>query len=171
MGWDNQLKNEPGLMLGWQRSWPQYMTADVGPFFASVTPYTGATLGNVYTYGDVGLNFRLGPESEKWQDTPVRVRPAMPGTGFFEIPEDKWSWYLFAGAEGRAVAQNIFLDGNTFTDSYSVDKKIFVADLNAGLAITYDQLRISYTGVYRTREFDTQDDPEFFGAISAGYRF
>ncbi|WP_460994321.1 lipid A-modifier LpxR family protein, partial [Staphylococcus aureus] len=72
-------------------------------------------------------------------------RLAMPGTGFFEIPEKKWGWYLFAGVDARAVARNIFLDGNTFKDSPSVDKFPLVADANAGLALTYDQLRISYT--------------------------
>lgn len=170
-GWDNQLKNEPGVILAWQRGWPTAFSQDFAGMFFSAAPYTGVTLGNIYTYADVGINFRLGPDSERWQDTPVRVRPAMPGTGFFEIPEDKWSWYLFGGVEGRAVARNIFLDGNTFTDSHSVDKEYFVADVNSGIAVTYGQMRISYTNIFRTKEFKTQDDPELFGAISVGYRF
>jgi lipid A 3-O-deacylase len=171
MGWDNQLHNEPAVMLGWQRTWPQYMSGDVMGLFGSIAPYTGVTVGNVYTYGDVGVNFRLGPDSEKWQDTPTRVRPAMPGTGFFEIPEDDWSWYLFAGAEGRVVGRDIFLDGNTFEDSHSVDKNYLVGDANAGLALTYGKMRVSFTWVYRTKEFKTQDDPETFGSVSIGYRF
>lgn len=171
-GWHNQLKNEPAIMVGWQRAFPQYFSGDIGSLFWSAAPYFGATVGNVHTYADVGLNMRLGPESEKWQDTPMRVRPAMPGTGFFEIPEkNHWSWYLFAGIEGRAVARNIFLDGNTFTDSHSVDKNWAVGDANAGIAFTYGQFRVSYTAIYRTKEFETQDDPEIFGAISLGYRF
>lgn len=170
-GWSNQLHNEPALMLGWQRTFPQYMSGDVLGLFGTIAPYGGVTIGNVYTYADVGLNFRLGPDSEKWQDTPTRVRPAMPGTGFFEIPEDKWSWYLFAGVEGRAVGRNIFLDGNTFQDSHSVDKNWLVGDANAGLALTYGQMRVSFTWVYRTKEFDTQEDPETFGSVSVGYRF
>jgi hypothetical protein len=170
-GWHNQLKNEPALTLGWQRTWPQSLSGEAGGLFWSVAPYTGATVGNVYTYADAGFNIRVGPSTEKWQDPPLRVRPAMPGSGFFEIPENRWSWYLFGGIEGRAVARNIFLDGNTFTDSHSVDKNPLVGDANAGLALTYGQFRISYTAVYRTREFEDQDDPEIFGAISAGYRF
>ncbi|MCB1538389.1 MAG: lipid A deacylase LpxR family protein [Rhodospirillales bacterium] len=170
-GWHNQLKNEPGLMLAWQRTWPQFIKADIGPLFGSIAPYIGATLGNIYTYADVGINFRLGPDSEKWQDTPLRVRPAMPGTGFFEIPKNEWSWYLFAGIGGRAVARDIFLDGNTFARSHSVEKNNFVGDANAGLALTYGAIRISFTTVYRTKQFKTQDKPESFGAISIGYRF
>ena len=40
--------------------------------------------------------------------------------------------YVFARAEGRAVARNIFLDGNTFGHSQSVDHKWLVADLSVG---------------------------------------
>lgn len=170
-GWSNQLENEPGLMLAWERTWPQYLSGEVAGLFGSVAPYTGVTLGNVYTFADAGLSFRLGPDSEKWQDAPVRVRPAMPGTGFYEIPEDNWSWYLFAGVEGRAVARNIFLDGNTFRDSYSVDKEYLVGDANAGLALTYGKTRVSFTWVYRTREFEEQDKPQSFGSVAIGYRF
>ena len=101
----------------------------------------------------------------------MRVRPALPGTGFFEIPEKKWSWSLFGGVEGRLVGRNIFLDGNTFRDSYSVDKNYAVGDANAGVALTYDQMRISYTLVYRTKEFETQDENTVFGALNLGYRF
>ena len=170
-GWSNQLDNEPGLMLAWQRSWPRSLSADIGPLFFSAAPYAGVTLGNVYTYANSGISLRLGPGSEKWQDAPVRVRPAMPGSGFFEIPASGWSWYVFAGAEARAVARNIFLDGNTFSDSHSVDKNPLVSDLNIGLAITYDQFRVGYTLNYRTREFEDQSDPQIFGALNFGYRF
>jgi hypothetical protein len=114
---------------------------------------------------------RLSPADSKWQDTPIRVRPSMPGTGIYEIPKNKWSWELFSGLEGRAVARNIFLDGNTFAKSYSVEKKPFVADATAGVAMTYNKARISYTLVYRTKEFVLQDSPEIFGAVSLGIRF
>lgn len=170
-GWSYQLHNEPALMLAWQRSYPETWAQDFGGYSFSASPYYGLTVGNVYTFANTGMNVRFRPGSSKWQDTPVRVRPAMPGTGFFEIPEKKWGWYLFAGVDARAVARNIFLDGNTFRDSPSVDKFPLVADANAGVALTYDQLRISYTLVYRTKEFQTQEAPETFGAVSVGYRF
>ena len=57
----------------------------------------------------------------------------MPGGGYFRRKKG-FNWYLFAGLEGRAVFRNIFLDGNTFTDSHSVDSKHFVGDIQAGLA-------------------------------------
>ncbi len=170
-GWSNQLNHEPTLSLGWQRRFPDYWSIDAGGLSLGASPYYGATVGNVHTFADVGFSLRLTPDDDLWQDGPVRVKPGLPGTGYFDRPDDGWSWYLFAGLEGRAVARNIFLDGNTFSNSHSVDKKVFVADANAGLALTYDRYRMSYTMVYRTKEFEGQDDPGVFGALSFGVRF
>jgi hypothetical protein len=169
-GWRNQLKNEPGLMISWQRRWPEQIDIDVDGLFLTASPHAGATLGNIYTYGNAGFTLKFSPEHSRWDDKPLQVRPSIPGTGFF-VPSESLQWEIFAGAEGRAVARNIFLDGNTFADSHSVDKKPFVADLNAGFAFTLGRARISYTAVYRTREFDGQQDASVFGGISVGYNF
>lgn len=172
-GWHNQLSNEPGAILSWQRRWPEFLYLEKGGFYLSGEPNLGATAGNIYTYANTGFNLRFGPASSRWQDTPVRVRPAMPGTGFYApTPHHEFfSWYLFAGADGRAVARNIFLDGNTFADSAHVNKKILVGDLNAGAAVTLGRVRLSYTNVYRTREYNGQDKGDVFGALTLGYRF
>lgn len=170
-GWGNQLKNEPGLMLAWERRWPANFSFRPFGLYAGAEPHFGVTLGNVYTYANTGLSLRLCPYSGRFQDDPIRVRPAMPGTGAFIIPEHQFSWYLFGGVEGRAVARNIFLDGNTFADSYSVHKVPYVFDANAGLALTYGRLRMSYALIYRTNEFTTQTGGNVFGTVSLGYRF
>ncbi len=50
---------------------------------------------------------------------PNRIRPSLSGTSYFNADylEDPFGFYVYVGAQGRAVAQNIFLDGNTFRDS------------------------------------------------------
>lgn len=172
LGWNNQLKNEPTLGMAWVRRFPVATEIEMAGVSIGAAPHYGVTLGNARTFANAGFNLRLTPQSEKWQDAPLRVRPALPGTGFFQTPQEKnLSWYVFAGVDGRAVARDIFLDGNTFTDSHDVDKKNFVADANAGFAVTYDDIRLSYTLVYRTKEFDGQDDEAVFGAISLGFKF
>ena len=169
-GWDNQLKNEPGLIFSWQRRWPETWSAQAGGLFLSFMPHAGVTAGNIYTYANAGGMFKLSSDDRRWSDKPVSVRPSIPGTGYFPASEEI-GWEVFLGVEGRAVARNIFLDGNTFADSHSVDKIPLVADVNAGVALTWGQTRLSYTLVYRTEEFDGQDDPSIFGAISLGYNF
>ncbi len=170
-GWRYQLKNEPGLMLAWQRAWPSALNGRIANNFWSLKPYVGLTLGNLRTYSDVGFSISLNPYDSQWQDMPLRVSPAMPGTGIYEIPPNKWSWSLFSGLEMRAVARDIFLDGNSFTESHSVEKNNIVADVNAGAALTYNNIRISYTLVYRTKEFESQERPAIFGALSFAVRF
>jgi hypothetical protein len=54
------------------------------------------------------------------------------------------------------VARDIFLDGNTFRDSPGVDKRPFVADLSYGAGIIAGRWQLTFTQVYRTREFEAQ---------------
>lgn len=170
-GWDNQLNFEPGLIVSWQRRWPAAYALDIGDFRFSAEPNINISLGNVYTYAGTGLMLSFGPYQGVLQDKPPRVRPALPGSGYFETPDQGWSWYVFAGADGRAVARNIFLDGNTFSNSHSVDKNHFVGDLTGGLAFTLGHYRLAYSLNYRTEEFENQDDDSVFGSLTLSTRF
>jgi len=176
-GWNNQLDNEPGVILSWQRRWPRGFNGDWHLDFGDdlrlrAEPNVNVSIGNVYTYAGTGMMFTFGPYQNTLQDTPPRVKPAMSGTGFFDVPDQKWSWYLFAGLDGRAVARNIFLDGNSFdNDGPDVDKRYFVGDATAGIAFTLYNYRLSYTANYRTKEFDGQPEDTTFGSITLTTRF
>lgn len=170
-GWSNQLDFEPGLILSWQRRWPRAFRYDLGNYRFRAEPSIGASIGNIYTYAETGLMFSFSPDRDIIQDAPPRVRPAMPGSGYFDTPDDGWSWQLFAGATGRAVGRNIFLDGNTFKDSHSVDKNNFVGDLTGGLAFTLGDYRLAYSINYRSDEFKNQSDDSVFGSLTLSTRF
>lgn len=168
-GWDTQLGNEPGFILGWQRSWRELAAATVFGKPMDLTPHAGGSLGNVFTYANAGVTLRYG--SRLPDDLgPPRIQPGNSGTGDFS-PAPGFRWYLFAGVEGRAVARNIFLDGNTFRDSRSVDKKPFVGDLQFGLVLDWSAVRLSYTHIQRSREFETQDGNDEFGAMTVSVKF
>lgn len=168
-GWDTQLENEPGLVLTYQRSWRDFVSESVSGFGFDATPHAGGALGNVFTYANAGLMLRFG-QRLPLDYGPPRIQPGLPGSGFY-VPQEGFGWYLFAGVEGRAVARNIFLDGNTFRDSRSADKEPLVGDLQFGIALTWRNVRLSYTHVLRTREFETQEEPNDFGAFSLSVRF
>ncbi len=171
-GWNNQLKNEPTIAIIWERKWREEVLrlSDPGSHFGvDLTPMIGAALGNVYTYATTGLALRIGEDLPS-DFGPPRVRPSLPGSEFFDL-QDKFGWYLFASAEGRAVARNIFLDGNTFEDSASVDKLPFVADFQVGFAVMFRRVRLTVAQVYRTREFETQNEPDRFSAVSLSFKF
>ncbi|MEQ8354346.1 MAG: lipid A deacylase LpxR family protein [Kiloniellaceae bacterium] len=175
-GWNNQLHNEPGIVLYYERKWRNLWEAKISDLVVldemafDVTPHLGGALGNVYTYGAGGLTLRVGEDLPN-DYGPPRLRPALPGSDYFR-PDDWFGWYFFAGAEGRLVARNIFLDGNTFRDSHSVDKRPVVLDLQAGVAISLgERVRLAYTHLWRTREFREQDAPDQFGTVSLSVRF
>lgn len=168
-GWNNQLKNEPGIVLTYERKWRSIY--DISPFglSADVTPHAGINLGNINTDATVGATFRLGYDLPA-DYGPPRIRPSLPGSDFF-IPTQELGGYLFTTISERAVARNIFLDGNTFEDSPSVSKKNFVTSLQMGAAVTYGETRLSYTQVFLTKEYDTQKHPSVFGALTLSHRF
>jgi lipid A 3-O-deacylase len=168
-GWNHQIRNEPGVALVWERKWRLLADQPPDTLAWDVIPHLSGSVGNVFTYAGAGATFRFGDDLTS-DFGPPRIRPALPGSSSFR-PRDSFGWYLFAGAEGRAVVRDIFLDGNTFTDSHSVSKKPLVADVQAGFALMFERARVTFTQIMRTKEFEGQDRPDFFGSISISARF
>lgn len=168
-GWDNQLNFEPGLILSWQRRFPYKWEKQFGPVHARFEPNISASLGNVRTNMGTGTTLVVGSNSQL--DTPPRVRPAIPGTGVFFSKNNVFNWQVFAGVDGRVVGRDIFLDGNSFSNSHSVDKEYFVGDLSTGISLFYDNYRLSYTLNLRSKEFKAQDKESIFGSITLTKRF
>lgn len=175
-GWRNQLKNEPGLIVYYERQWRARL-GTAGKLSAEILPHLGASLGNVLTYASAGLSLRYGQNMPD-DSGPPRVRPGLPGGAGFNLRDDaEFGWYIFASTEGRAVARNIFLDGSSFRKSHSVPKKHFVGDLNVGFAVVLRDgsgflppMRISYTYMWRSREFHGQDGIDRLGSVSLTLR-
>lgn len=169
-GWDDhQLDNEPGIIIMYEHKWRNLYEARPYGFGADLTPHAGISLGNIFTHAAIGGTVRVGYDLPA-DYGPPRVRPSIAGTDYF-VPHRGLGAYLFSGVEGRAVGRNIFLDGNTFSDSHSVDKEYFIGDLQFGAAITYKSVRIAYTEVFRTEEYEEQGTGDRFGAITISVRF
>jgi hypothetical protein len=168
-GWDHQLSNELGVNVAYSRSWRQtnpYLL--FGVLESELIPHAGFSVGNVFTHGAAGATLRIGQGLD--QDFgAARIRPSLPGSLFFRGSRD-FAWSAFIGAEGRVVGRNIFLDGNTFQNSHSVDKKMVVGDIQAGISLLWRNTRITFTSVYRSKEFENQNEADRFGAISISFR-
>lgn len=170
-GWAHQLHDEPGIVLSAERRW-RFAAPPVLPLHleADAIPIVGASAGNVMTYANAGAMLRIG-QGLGVDFGPPRIRPALPGSPGAGATANGYGWYLFAGVDGRAVAHDIFLDGNSFRASPSVNKKPLVADFEAGFAVLIGRARMTYTYVQRTPEFDGQSGPDRFGALSFSWRF
>ena len=170
-GWDNQLGDELGIALAWQRNWRAAAGGGGTGWGWDTIPYFGLTVGNIATFANAGLGVRFGYNIPLDFGTSL-IRPA----GAVPVPTNEADPRLnehrdfgivwFVRAEGRAVAHNVFLDGSTFEDSHSVDKEHFVADLSAGISIIYKAVKLTYAQVHRTEEYEQQDSGHTFASIA-----
>ena len=176
-GWDNQLHNEIGFVGVYTRTWRWPVRERRVGIDWELLPHAGAALGNVATYANAGAEFRIGvnlPDDfgtapigpGTATSTPVEGRQQADRAKKFDLGA-----YLFARADGRVVAHNIFIDGNTFGDSHSVGRKWLVADLSVGASLNYKNTKLTYAVVYRSKEFDGQEEGQLFGSISVNFAF
>jgi hypothetical protein len=180
-GWNNQIRSEPGIVLAYERVLRYTLGGSPHGLSADLLPRFGAAVGNIATYASAGAQLRAG-----WNLPPdfgySVIRPG--GTTQVDSLRDRYggdppalsqprgfSAYLFAGAGGRAVLRDIFLNGNTFRDSHEVDHKLLVGDLIAGITLGYGEFKLSLAQVLRTREFDGQTRDHRFGSITLNYAF
>jgi lipid A 3-O-deacylase len=167
-GWHYQLHNEPAFNVFYERSYKIIPPQSVLGMLLDIEPHIGGAVGTVYDYADAGAMVRLGFNLPN-DFGPLRIEPTLPGSGYFE-PTAGFSAYVFAGVNGRLMGRNIFLDGNTWRDSPSVDKDLFVGDLTLGAAMTFRHVRVAFTHVFRTREYKTQSSSDQFGAVNLSFR-
>ncbi|HWL81861.1 MAG TPA: lipid A deacylase LpxR family protein [Roseomonas sp.] len=167
-GWDYQLKDEPAIEAIYERKW-RLPLADVGPVQMDTIPALTVGLGNVQTYAGIGGLVRVGQGLDA-DFGPPRIRPALAGSAWFQ-PRRDFGWYVFGGTAGRVVAHDITLDGNTWRDSRSVDRRPLIGELQAGFAVLWHDMRLAYTQVWRSEEFYGQRGTQSFGSISISFRF
>ena len=176
-GWDYQLRDEIGVNVVYERRWRLYGRALLNTLGIDLVPHAGASLGNVQTYANAGGTVRLGINLPSDFGVQLARAGSIGGTPTDDLDprvalNRNFSLFVFGAADGRAIARDLFLDGNTFRDSRSVDKEPFVADLSAGVGLIAGRWQLTYTQVWRTREFKTQrGDYNNFGSVSLSRAF
>jgi len=158
-GWGNQLNFEPGIDL--QYDWSLLFRARKtdSPWSLDWIPFGNSSLGNVHTYLGVGSTARFG------YNVP----------NHFEVArEDRvidFGVYLFATLEGRWVIRNIFLDGNTFENSHSVQKDPLVGDASAGLTVVFEYFEVTAGVTVLSQQFKGQVGTDAYGTVVLTAKF
>lgn len=176
-GWANQIHDEPIVNVYGERKWKAFKTEISSGFGLDVIPHAGIALGNGWTGMNMGGQVRLGWHIPNDFGT-FLIRPGSDSSApldnqdprFFK-PLHRLGVHFFFAVDGNYVVRNILLDGNTFRDSHSVDKKPFVADFTGGIGIIIHRFKITYSYAYKTKEFETQREGQEFGAISLSFTF
>jgi hypothetical protein len=157
-GWEHQLDTEVAFALRYER---QHLLRLKNParWTADLIPFLDASAGTLDTH------LRLGAITQFGYNIPNR----------FEVPgrrtPKEFGLYMYLGGAGRLVARNLFLDGNTWRSSLSVDKKSLVAEATAGLTLVLKFVELTAAHYYRTREFKNQTSADSYGSVTVSFKF
>ncbi|MDP0496726.1 MAG: lipid A deacylase LpxR family protein [Verrucomicrobiota bacterium JB024] len=176
-GWSNQLHNEVVFYLSWQRYWRVLLTEEThNTFGADFIGNVSGTAGTVYVYGNAGFMLRAGYNLPQDFGTSL-IRPA----GTYGTPVNDgdprlsdstdFSIYGFVGTQQYLMGRNIFLQGNTFESSPSIDMKTWVGDFSAGIGATTGPVMVNFTMNWRSNEFDGESGGQWFGSLNLGVLF
>jgi len=176
-GWDHQLRDEPVLNIFFERKWKMFRKKQDGRFGCDCIPHIGCGIGNAFTGANAGGEVRFGWNLPNDFGT-FLIRPGSDSNAPIDSTDPRFlglfrrfGVHIFFAVDGTAVLRNIFLDGNTFRDSHSVDKKHFVADLIGGVGMIINRFKLTYSYVYQTKDFNHQEEGQQYGAISLSGTF
>ncbi len=169
-GWDNQLNNELGINLIYEHKW-RLVPEPLFGIQSDFIPFVLTSLGNVKTEVISGTNLRFGwnilkdfGHSSIDSGTENRI-PSI--ANYYDI--EPWSLSFLVGAAAKAVARDIFLDGNTFGNSHSVEKENFVGYVSVGANLRYRRFTVEYISRRYTRQFKTESGTHALGSIFISY--
>ncbi|GLS89218.1 membrane protein [Psychromonas marina] len=165
-GWDNQISNELVFRLQTRRIWRAYQSDFAGAEFDLLTGLDGG-VGNLRSDLSTGIGVRFGQRlTESFSS--ATVFPVQKFNGLNNTP---YGWYLFLNASASYVANDIFINGNTFQDSHSVDLIHPQATVSVGFMANIYNFSILYTLLYATDEYQGQAEDSRFGSIAITYHF
>jgi len=145
-------------------------------FGFDVIGHSGIALGNIATYVNAGAEVRVGWSIPDDFGTSA-LRPGGDNSAPYSVWDPRvkgkrrWGIHAFASFDARLVGRDIFLDGNTFENSHSVDKKHLVGEAALGLSFIYGGSKISYAQTFRSKEHDLQPNYHSYGSIAFSYTF
>jgi len=173
-GWDYQLHNEPIFNFAYEYRHKFQLTGQREQWSAEALPLAGVWLGNMLTQGEIGGLLRAGYNMpDDFGASLVRGMGFMPparNTGRSAV-EAGWGFSVYGGVFGNFVMRDITLDGNTWEDSPSVDKKFLVPAAGVGMSVGNRRIQVSFSYVFWGKEFEGQQDHSKFGSLSIGYLF
>jgi len=168
MGWTNQIPNEIVLNYTEEHIANMYEVGLRSGWCSDVSKVYGYSVGNAFVFAEGGIIGRAG-----WR-VPDDYR-AQPITPTIDRNANELSAYLFTGATGKAVLQNIMLGGSLFQNGPSQDLMPAVLDAKAGFAFSVGNILgsgtdfdLSYQVIWRSREFREQEVIESYGSITLG---
>jgi lipid A 3-O-deacylase len=136
-GWDTQLNDEIVFQFSRAQVWRGWISANGN---SDLLLSNEAALGTISSSFGVGAMYRYGRHMERSFATALLVtsRAANP------VATDS-GWYVFAGLSANYLANQIFLDGNTFDNDGQKSMDYDQATIGANLGVTYSWQDLAFT--------------------------
>ena len=169
-GWDYQLPNSPVFELDGGRIWRLPLLQRDG-ISSDVLPQASLQAGSLRDEILLGGQVRLGQGLDADYGV-ARIDPGMDGLDAY-VHRRPVTWYVFGGVDGQAVAFDETIDGSTFRNpSPHADRIWDVGEIEAGAAIIYRGVRLSYSQTWQTQEFRGARSGLFnFGSAALSFKF
>lgn len=165
-GWQYQLRDEPAVMARYEeRLRPHGYHRHV-----DLVPHASVALGNLATYAAGGATLRVGLLPDDFGPGAT----TRPGMGDSQVRRDgrkapRGHLYAFARAEGRAVAHDLFLDGNTFHAGQHVSRIPWVGETQMGVGARFRSVGLRYLFSYTTNQFREHPDAHRYGSFAISF--
>ncbi len=169
-GWDYQLPNSPVFQLEAGRIW-RFPLVNLYGIESDVLPQVYGVAGSLRDEAMIGGQFRIGQGLASDYGVP-RIAPGMNGLDAY-VRVRPIAWYVFGGADGQAVGFDETIQGSTFRDdSRHADKIWDVGEFEAGAAVIWRGVRLSYSQTWQTQEFVGARSGLFnFGSAALSFKF
>ena len=166
-GWDNQLKNEPILNLGFQikrkLQWPD----EAVHWGTAALPAISVAVGNGYTGLSSGVEFLFGTLADtEFGSTQLNSNLSVFNPHSHTSLADLLGVTCSVALNGNWIIHDVTLDGNTFQPSHHVRKEPLTVQLSMGIGVKLKYIKLNFSHVWQTRQFKTQSHPHQYGVLS-----
>lgn len=173
-GWDNQIENEPLLNIGFDYRRRMLALGEKESFGSDLLVGVSGSAGNLQTQASLASTLRVGYRvpSNFHMQAPFLADESL-GLREYDRLEKRRSLYAFAGFAATALANAIYLDGNTFRDSHSVSHDNYVLRASAGVAARRGPILATLTYEQATLPWDHPDglDEENYVRLGVSWDF
>lgn len=165
-GWGNQIENEAVFRLQGKRSWRVFSASKGAAEFDLITAIGGG-VGNLRSDLGGGLAGRWGRNLQ----SNFFSASAFPVEKLNSLNSSTNGWYIFVNTSVAYVANDIFMDGNTWQESHSVELKNEQLAVSAGVMGNIASWSIAYAFSILSDQYQGQARKSRFGSISITYNF
>ncbi len=171
-GWDNQIKNEFIFQLNFSQK-KYYDLEHIYTYSASLIPSYGVELGNTSIKAYASALFRWGKNVPKDFGSYLinNTDTSKISLNSTQNKTKKWRYYINFSLQANTIARNIFLDGNSFRESYSVKKYPLTLDIGYGFSFAYKNFSIDYLRRHSSKEYKTQKGLYSYGSLLFSYHY